>query len=36
MKPYATFEENVEFLRQWIINRNEWLKEQWEIVQGEE
>ncbi|MGN0375422.1 MAG: CotH kinase family protein [Butyrivibrio sp.] len=29
MVPLATFEENVEYLRQWIINRNEWLKNQW-------
>lgn len=36
MKPYASYEENVEYLRQWIINRNEWLKEQWKIVQGAE
>lgn len=30
MIPFATFEENVEFLRQWIRNRNEWLKSQWD------
>lgn len=34
MKPYASYKENVEYLRQWIINRNEWLKEQWKVVQG--
>lgn len=31
MEPFATYEENVEFLRQWLINRNEWLKSQWYI-----
>ena len=30
MVPLATFEENVEYLRQWIINRNEWLRKQWD------
>lgn len=32
MQPYPTFEENVEFLRKWIINRNEWLKSQWQLM----
>lgn len=27
--PLPSYEENVEFLRQWIQKRNEWLKEQW-------
>ena len=29
--PLETYEENVEYLRQWLKNRNEWLCEAWEI-----
>lgn len=34
MTPYATYEENVAYLRQWIVNRNEWLKIQWKVSEG--
>ena len=27
--PLSTYEENVEFLRSWLINRNNWLKNEW-------
>lgn len=28
-QPLGTYDENVEYLRQWLINRNEWLKNEW-------
>lgn len=31
MAPMGTYEENVEYLRQWLKNRNEWLKGQWAV-----
>lgn len=36
MQPLPTYEENVEYLRQWLINRNEWLKSQWNEYKEEE
>lgn len=34
--PLATYEENVEYLRQWLINRNNWLNSRWNDSQGAE
>ncbi|MBR3811473.1 MAG: CotH kinase family protein [Agathobacter sp.] len=30
-RPDSTYEENVEFLRVWLKNRNEWLLEEWDL-----
>ena len=30
--PDPTFEENVEYMRDWLIRRNEWLLEHWELA----
>lgn len=29
--PFSTYEKNISYLRQWLINRNEWLLKEWNL-----
>ncbi len=29
--PFSTYEKNIHYLRQWLVKRNEWLLEEWNI-----